>query len=532
MAIEGGGMTKKVLVAEEIANEAVSALQGRGYEVDVRLGLSPDELVSVIEPYDALIVRSATKVTDELLDAAKNLKIIGRAGVTVDNIDIASAAEHDVIVCNAPSSNIISTAEHTMALMLAAARMIPQANTLVHKGEWGRHRFMGTELYGKTLAIFGVGRVGTAVAERARGFGMRLIGYDPYCSEERAALLDIELFDSIDEVIEQADFITVHLPRTSDTVGMFGPKEFAKMKTGVILINSARGGIYDIDALADFVAAGKIGAAAIDIFEEEPCLSSPLHELDNVILTPHISAVTKEAQIRAGEQIAEYVWEGLEGSIVPTAIQAAVLPPEVIDDMRPYADACRIMGRMSVEVLGRMPKKLTLSLEGKLAEANPDMLAAGLLDGIISYKNVIGSTLEDTIARAQRHGIAITTTTTEDARGFESAVRVKADKAEFAMTLYGLGNAPRIISMMGYDVDISPAQNSIVFEYVDGPGRIGTIGTIFGEAGINITTMQIGTNPEEKCALVWMNIEGDVTEDVVSKLKEAIDLKNIWLLNL
>lgn len=525
-------MTKKVLVTEEVAQEAISALEGRGYEVDVRLGLSPEELVGAIEPYDALIVRSATKVTDELLDAAKNLKIIGRAGVTVDNIDIASAAEHDVVVCNAPSSNIISAAEHTMALMLAAARMIPQANALMHEGKWQRHRFMGTELYGKTLAIFGIGRVGTAVAERARAFGMRLVGYDPYCSEERASFLDIELLSDIDEVIEQADFITVHLPRTSDTVGMFGPKEFAKMKTGVVLINSARGGIYDIDALADFVAAGKIAAAAIDIFEEEPCLDSPLHELDNVILTPHISAVTKEAQVRAGEQIAEYVWEGLEGSIVPTAIQATVLPPEVIDDMRPYANACRLMGRMSVEVLGRIPKRLNVSLEGKLAEANPDMLAAGLLDGIISYKNVAGATLEDTVARAQRHGIAVTTSAVEDARGFESAVRVKADSAEFAMTLYGLENAPRIIAMMGYDVDIAPAQCSIVFEYVDGPGKVGTIGTILGEAGINITTMQIGTKPEEQCALVWMNVEGEVTEDVIARLKSAIDLKNIWHLTL
>lgn len=525
-------MTKKVLVVEEVADEAISALEGRGYEVDVKLGLSSQELVEAIEPYDALIIRSATKVTEELLDAAKNLKIIGRAGVTVDNIDIASAAEHDVIVCNAPSSNIISAAEHTMALMLAAARKIPQANALVHDGRWQRHCFMGTELYGKTLAIFGIGRVGSAVAERASAFGMRLVGYDPYCSEERASALDIELLSNMDAVIEQADFITVHLPRTSDTVGMFGAKEFAKMKTGVVLINSARGGIYDVASLADFVAAGKIAAAAIDIFEDEPCLDSPLHELDNVILTPHISAVTREAQVRAGKQIAEYVWEGLEGSIVPTAIHASTLPPEIINDMRPYANACRIMGLMSVEVLGRIPKRVELTLEGKLAESSPDMLAAGLLDGIISYKNIAAASLEDTVARARRHGIEIVTSVAEDARGFESAVRVKADASEFAMTLYGLENAPRIISMMGYDIDISPAQDAIIFEYVDGPGRIGTIGTILGDAGINITTMQIGTKPEEQCALVWMNVEGDVTDDVVARLEGAIDLKNAWRLTL
>ncbi len=525
-------MTRKVLVTEEVAPEAIAALEGRGYEVDVRLGATPEELEAIIEPYDALVIRSATKIDDKLLDAAKNLRIIGRAGVTVDNIDLEAAVAHDVIVCNAPTSNIISAAEHTMALMLAAARKIPQANALVHSGKWERHRFMGSELYGKTLAIFGLGRVGSAVAERARAFGMNLIAFDPYCSDDRAAKLGVRLFDNVDEVIEQADIITVHLPRTSDTVGMFGPKEFSKMKTGVILINSARGGIYNIEALADFVAAGKVAAAAIDIFEEEPCTSSPLHDLENVILTPHISAVTHEAQVRAGEQIAEYVWAGLEGSIVPTAINPSVLPAEVIDDMRPYVNACRLTGRMLHELLGHVPQNVGISCQGTISDADPAPLVAGLVDGFVSYKASSATSPEDAFARALRHGINVSADSTESAQEFASAVRVTADGAELSMTLFGLDNAPRIISIMGYRVDIAPAQNALVFEYVDGPGRIGTIGTILGEAGINITTMQIGTKPEEQCALVYMNIEGEVSDQVLESLKAAIDFKSIWHLAL
>lgn len=525
-------MAKKVLVTEEIAQEGIDALIGRGYEVDVRLDLSPDELKAAIAPYDALVVRSATHVTSDLLDAAENLKIIGRAGVTVDNIDLEAAADHDVVVCNAPASNIISAAEHTIGLMLAAARMIPQANLLVHGGQWKRHCFLGTELYGKTLAIFGLGRVGSAVAERAAAFGMDLIAYDPYCSEERATSLGVQLYRDMGDVIEQADFITVHLPLTSDTLGMFGRKEFARMKTGVILVNSARAGIYDLEALADFVAAGKVAAAAIDVFDEEPCYSSPLHDLDQVILTPHISAVTKEAQVRAGEQIAEYVWQGLEGSIVPTAINPTVLPPEVIDDMRPYARASKMMGGMLVDLLGHTPKSLEVTLEGSIADADPGIVIAGLVDGIVSYKNIGTVMLKEAMERAERHGISVSTYSNNDADGFSSAVRVKADSAEMACTLYGLDKTARIINIMGYDIDISPARQSLVFEYVDAPGRIGVIGTILGESGINITTMQIGNKTAEKCALVYVNVEGDVTDEVMSRLREAVDFKNIWLLRL
>ena len=254
---------KKVLVADRIAKEGIDVLRDKGYDVDVKLDLTEDELAAQIAPYDAIVVRSATPVTRRVIEAAENLKIIGRAGVGVDTIDLDAATERGVIVCNAPTSNIMSAAEHTMALMLACARQLPQANASMHEGKWERSKFLGKELYEKTLAIFGLGRIGGLVAERARAFGMKIIGHDPYCSPERADQLGVELFERVEDVLARADFITVHLPKTPETIGMFGPEEFAAMKDGVVLINGERGGIYNVRSLSDFVAAGKIFAAGI-----------------------------------------------------------------------------------------------------------------------------------------------------------------------------------------------------------------------------------------------------------------------------
>ncbi|WP_165056169.1 MULTISPECIES: phosphoglycerate dehydrogenase [unclassified Adlercreutzia] len=525
-------MTKKILVTEKIAEEGIEALEKRGYQVDVKLDLTPEQLIEVIPPYEALIVRSQTFVTPSLIEAAENLKVIGRAGVTVDNIDIEAATEAGIIVCNAPTSNIVSAAEHTMALMLAAARKIPQANASMHAGEWVRTEFVGTELYGKTLAIFGLGRIGGLVAERARAFGMRLIAHDPYCSPERAEQLGVTLYDSVDEAVTQADFITVHLPKTVDTIGMFGPEEFAAMKDGVILVNAARGGIYQPDSLADFVAAGKIAAVGIDVYEEEPCTEGPLHEFDNALLTPHIAAVTREAQVRAGIQIANYVWAGLEGSIVPTAINVSPLPPEVLDALGPYVPACKMMGRVIAQVLGNIPKSLRVELAGTIADADPEMLVAGVLDGILTYRRLSTVTSSNVDSVAARHGISVQTTGVADAQEYASSVRVIADGVEISSTLFGIDQAARIASIMGYKIDMAPAKHSLIFEYVDAPGRIGTIGTILGAAGVNITTMQIGTKPAEQCALVYMNVEGEVNAEVLDELRAAIDLKNLWALTL
>lgn len=526
-------MTKKVLVCEKLADAGLSVLREKGIEVDVKLKMTPEELVATIPDYDGLIVRSATKVTREVIEAASNLRIIGRAGVGVDNVDIEAATESGIIVCNAPTSNIVSAAEHTLALMLACARNIPQANASMRSGEWGRSRFTGIELYEKTLAIFGLGRIGALVADRARAFGMNVVGYDPYCTPERAEQLGVTLYDNIDDIIPLADFITVHLPKTEETIGMFGPEEYVRMKDGVVLVNVARGGIYNIDSLADFLAAGKIGAVGLDVYESEPCTESPLHEFENAVLTPHLGASTKEAQLRAGVQIAEYVAAGLEGSIVPTALNMAPVPPEVMDVVGPYVPACQMLGSMLAQINGKAPVSLKLTAAGALAGSDLSILMAGTLKGLLAHCNNITVTPVNAEAVAKRHGIKVEVVSTPDAEGYASAVSVVADDTEVSCTLAGQAQGPRLVSLLGYKMDVVPAAQSLVFEYADAPGRIGTIGTILGEAGVNISTMQISTNPENCCALVYMNVDGQIDERVLTELREGLaDLKNLWHLKL
>lgn len=525
-------MTIKVLVSEKLAEDGLDILRNKGYEVDVKLDMSPEELIATIPDYDALIVRSATQATREVIEAGTKLKVIGRAGVGIDNVDVEAATERGIIVCNAPFSNIISAAEQTICLMLACARKTPQANASMHAGKWERSKFVGTELYEKTLAIFGLGRIGGLVAERARSFGMNLIGYDPYCSPERAEEIGVELFDTVDEIVPLADFITVHLPKTKETIGMFGPEQYAAMKDGVILVNTARGGIYNVESLADFIAAGKIAAAGIDVYEKEPCTESALHEFENVILTPHLGASTKEAQKRAGTQIAEYVAAGLDGSIVPTAVNMAPVPPEVMDLVGPYVPACQMMGSLISQLTGELPKYLKITAAGTLAGADLSILAVGALGGVLENQGISAVTPVNAGAVAQRHNIELKTASKSDALEYASTVTLNADGQEIACTLAGAAQTPRIVSLLGYPMEFVPTAHCLVFEYVDSPGKIGTIGTILGDANINITTMQVGMKPEEKHALVLMNVESEVSDEILEQIRSTIELKNLWLVKL
>ena len=363
---------------------------------------------------------------------------------------------------------------------------------------------------------------------------MHLVGYDPYCSPERAEQLGVALYDNMEELLPLADFITVHLPKTDETIGMFGPDQYAAMKDGVILVNVARGGIYNIDSLADFLAAGKIGAAGIDVFEDEPCTQSPLHEFPNAILTPHLGAYTYEAQRRAGVQIADYIAAGLEGSVVPTALNMAPVPPEVMDAVGPYVPACQMMGSMLAQLGGEVPKRLSLTASGKAAPADATILMAGTLQGLLSYKNLATVvTPVNAEAVARRHGIRVDTGAHASAGAYSSSVTVVADGREIGCTLSGEDQHVRLISLLGYKVDIAPGPQALIFQYEDRPGRVGTIGSILGDAGINITTMQIVNDPEAGQAIVYMNIEGELDDSVLAKLRENLeDLKNLWYVKL
>lgn len=526
-------MAEKILITDEIVPAGIDFLKEKGYQVDCKYDLSHDELLDIIKDYDALIVRSATKVDRSVFEVAKKLRVVGRAGVGVDNIDIEAANAYGVIVCNAPVSNTVSAAEHTFALMLSAARNVAAADACMKQGGWNRRDFYGTELYHKTLAIFGLGRIGGLVAERARAFGMHLIGYDPYCSRERAIQLGVTLYDSVEDVLPLADFITVHLPATDETIGMFGPEEFARMKDGVILVNGARGGIYDIKALSDFIAAGKVAACGIDVWKEQPCYDSPLHEFSQATLTPHVGSLTYEAQYRAGTQIAEYVAEGLSGSVVTTAVNMASVSNDDMELLAPYVPVCKLIGSMLSQMnREELPATLSLTTAGNLAGLDARLLAASALDGYLSDKKRVRVTPTNVDTIAQRHGIRIEIHSTDDAQEYASSVKIDADGASVIGTTAGLAQTPRIVSFMGYQCDIAPGEHFLIMKYVDCPGRVGSIGTILGDADVNITTMQVSNIEDSDLVFVFMNIEADLTEETIEQLKDATDLQELWVLNL
>jgi D-3-phosphoglycerate dehydrogenase len=525
----------KVLVAEQIAPSGIALLREK-FEVDVKTDLTPAELVAEIPAYDALIVRSATQATREVIEAGVNLKIIGRAGVGVDNVDVDAATERGVIVCNAPTSNIVSAAEQTLALMLAVARKTPQANASMHAGKWERSKFTGAELYEKTLAVIGLGRIGSLVAERARGFGMKLIGYDPYTSEERAAKMGVTLYDTVDELLPLADFITVHLPKTKDTIGMFGAEQFAKMKDGVRVINTARGGIYQIPALADAVRSGKVAGAGIDVFEVEPCTDSPLIEFDNVVLTPHLGASTAEAQDRAGEQIAEYVVLGLEGRMVPTAVNVAPVPQEVMEKVGPYIDLAQDLGTVLAQLARGGVESLDILTIGALADDDTRIVRTAAIKGLLTRASDEGVNFVNAEYLAEQRGIQITETKRAETHDYVSMLVLRSTTphgpVEIGAALIGKADEPRIVSLFGYDLDMTPSKHMVAFVYPDRPGMIGKVGTLLGDANINIGSMQVGRKEAGGQALMAITVDSAVPQVMLDRIVAEANMDDAWYVEL
>ncbi|MBI5232466.1 MAG: phosphoglycerate dehydrogenase [Coriobacteriales bacterium] len=525
----------KVLVAEPIAPSGIEKLR-ETFEVEVKTDLTPEQLVAEIPGYDALIVRSATKATREVIEAGTSLKIIGRAGVGVDNVDVDAATERGIVVCNAPTSNIVSAAEHTVALMMALARNIPQANESMHSCKWERSKFTGAELYEKTLAVFGLGRIGALVAERARSFGMNLIGFDPYISEERAAQMGVKLYESLDEILPLADFITVHLPKTKETIGMFGAAEFSKMKQGVRLVNTARGGIYQNEPLAEAIRYGKVAGAAIDVFEMEPCTDSPLMEFPNVILTPHLGASTAEAQDRAGEQIAEYVIAGLEGHMVPTAVNIAPVAPEVLEKVGPYIDLAEDLGCMVAQIVRGGIEELDVEFVGSLADVDTRIVRTAVLKGLLSVVGVESVNFVNADYYAEQRGIRVAEINRTETHDYVSQMIVRAQTpsgpVEVGATLVGKKNQPRLVSLYQHDIDMVPSRYMAFFTYEDRPGMIGKIGTLLGVSDINIASMQVGRKKVGGEALMGINVDTPVPRELLDKIVAEAGINNAWSVEL
>lgn len=515
------GVTQKVLVTEQLAERGLDAMRGAGLEVEVRLGLTPDELVSAVPGAAALVIRSATRVDAAVLAAATDLVVVGRAGIGLDNVDVPEATRRGVLVVNAPQSNVLSAAEQTMALMLAQARNTPQACADLKAGKWNRSRWSGVELHGKTLGIVGLGRVGVLVAQRSLSFGMQLAAYDPFVSADRARQLGVQLVPTIDELIELADFLTIHLPKTPETIGLINAERLARAKPTLRVINTARGGIVDEQALADAIAAGQIAGAALDVFDHEPTTDSPLFGLDTVVVTPHLGASTAEAQDKAGQTIAEQVVLALAGDFVPFAVNVAAT--EASSTVRPFLPLAERLGRLFTELAGGAVHNLEVHYEGAIADYDCRVLTLAVLKGALQPVSDEPVSFVNAPQLAEARGIAVRELTSTSARDWVNLISLRGviggRNVHVAGTLTGTQETPRIVGIDEHTVDLPPAPHMLVVENDDTPGMIGRVGTILGDAGINVSDMDVGRSPTGAAALMMLTTDQVVGGDVLAKLR-------------
>ncbi len=509
----------RILVAEKIADAGLDLLRAAGHEVDVRLKSSPAELAEAIVGAHALIVRSATDVTAELLEAATDLVVVGRAGVGLDNVDVDAATKRGVLVVNAPQSNIVSAAEQTLALILAQARNVPQADAALRAGRWERSEWTGIELQGKTLGIIGLGRIGKLVAERARGFGMQLIGHDPYVSAERAREMSVELV-SLDDLAARADIVTVHVARTPETVGLIGTEFLAKARDGIRIINVARGGIVDEAALHDGLTSGKVAAAGLDVFATEPCTDSPLFGLPNVVVTPHLGASTAEAQDRAGVTIAEQVILALQGSFVPFAVN--IDAAEVAGILEPYLPLAEKLGAL-IGSLGRdaVGNSLEIALEGEIGGFDSSLVPLAAAKGVMSQLTDEPVSFVNAKGLLAEHGIELRVSSATRSRDFINRLTVRAEHRCLTGTLIGLRDEARIVEIDQHVIDVPPSPHMLIVSNDDRPGVIGRVGTILGDAEVNIDNMDVGRTRDSQSAVMVIAATGTVPTSVVEQLRAS-----------
>ena len=510
----------KVLVADALSDAGVAAL-AEHVEVDVRTGLDKAALIAAIPDYDGVVVRSATTIDADVIAAGDRLKVIARAGIGLDNVDIAAATARGVIVCNAPQSNVISAAEHTVALLLALARRIPEAHESLRRGEWKRSALEGVELHGKTLGVLGLGRVGTLVAQRCHAFGMKLVAYDPYVSRERAASMGVELVETVAAVCAQADIITVHLPKSAETIGIVGEAELRAMHPGARVVNTARGGIVDEDALYTALTEGWIAGAALDVFSSEPMTDSKLFGLDNIVVTPHLGASTTEAQDKAGTMVAEAVILALQGEFVPSAVNVQV-GAGIPEAVRPFMPLAEKLGRLGTALRAGSTSAVTVEYVGRIAKEDTQAVTLSALKGVLTDVISEPVTFVNAPLLAEERGLKISTVASESAEDFVSLVRVRVGDVEVAGTLVGPADRERLVAVWGFGVDMEPADHMVFFRYVDRPGIVGLIGGELGEAQVNIASMQVGRQAVGGEALIAMAVDSAVPPEVVDRIAKAI----------
>lgn len=520
----------KILVAEQLAKQGLEILRAH-HEVDEKLGLSPEELAAIIGEYDALLVRSQVKVTAEILARADRLVVIGRAGVGVDNVDLEAATKAGVVVVNAPTGNTVSAAEQTIALMLALARKTAAADASMRKGEWKRSAFTGVELRGRTLGIIGLGKIGQAVADRANGLEMNIIGYDPFATADQAALHGITLVE-MDSIIEKADVITAHVPLNKATRGIIGAEHIARLKPGVMLVNVARGGVYDEAAVAQGLADGKIAGAAFDVFEKEPPVDSPLLTAPNTVLTPHLGASTAEAQVRVAEEACEQVIDVLAGRSARYAVNAPLLTPETARAIAPYLPLTETLGRVGAQYFRGAIKSLTVDVAGDLAEYDASQLTAAALRGVLENATSERVNLINAAFLAKNRGLTVNERKTSDAGTFASLVTLTlegdAGKAVLAGTV--ANGESRLVRIDDNWLDMAPTPLMLVTRHQDKPGTMGRIGLMLGEADVNISAMTLARTATRQDALMLLAIDDEVPDSVAEAIRNHPAVLDVWVI--
>ena len=519
----------KVLIADKLSDSAVEVFRQRGVDAEVATGLSPDELKKKLPGVDGLAIRSATKVTRDILDAAPDLRVVGRAGIGVDNVDQEAATARGVVVMNTPGGNSVTTAEHALSLMLAMARRIPQADASTKAGKWEKSKFQGVEVTNKTLGLVGCGNIGAIVAERARGLRMKVVAYDPYLTQDRARMLGIKRVETLDELYGQADFITLHVPKTEQTTGMIDKAAIAKMKPGVRIINCARGGLIVEQDLADAIQEGHVAGAAIDVYDEEPAKQNPLFGLENTVCTPHLGASTTEAQEKVAVQVAEQMADYLTTGAVTNALNMPSLTAEESEHLGPYMTLADQIGSFAGQLTKSGISSIKIEYEGTVAELNTRPITqsalAALLRPVLESVNLVNAPVV-----ARERDIEVSEIKHERDHDYQTLVRVsvqaEGESHSIAGTLFG-GDKPRLVEIDGIAVEAELGPRMLYISNEDKPGLIGDVGSTLAQAGINIATFHLGRAERGRDALALIEVDDDVAPHVVQKLTKLPAIRDV-----
>ncbi len=527
-------MDKKILITDGISPQAREKLE-KHFTVEEKKGIDPEALKEIIGDYKAIIIRSATKLTADIIEHAHNMEIIGRAGIGVDNVDLDAATKKGIIVVNAPASNAVTVAEHTIGLLLSLVRKIPFADSSLKGGKWEKSKFKGIEVDGKTLGIVGFGQIGGLVAKKAMGLGMHVIAYDPFVSAERFQQLSITKADKLEDLYHAADFISIHLPKNKDTMGMFDAQQLDKMKKGTILLNVARGGIVVEKDLAQAIEKGHIAGAAIDVYEKEPCTSSPLFNLDTVVCTPHLGASTAEAQNRAGTMIAQQVIAVLQGGAPAFPVNAPSVQPEVMEAISPYFALCNDMGMLFSGLYEGNLETIKIIFSGKVSEYDTRMLKSRIMVNILKkYSREVNMVNVGLIA--QENGLKVEEVKSSEASDFVNLITIEGKGKEGSLsisgTITGKKNQPRFIGIDAFELDMVPSKHMAFLRYKDVPGQIGRIGTAFGKLNVNIAAMHVGRKKKSGDAVMGLNLDSEVTPKMLEEFKKMSGFENIKIVNL